>query len=115
MAFIDPLIWGAVTLIIGGSVGVGASKLVNYLSKKQEENKIFDFIEEKTPNNLKLDGEIINVNKFTYKKSDGETIKEEIADIAKKASQERLKQEKTLFMKKLKDKSVKGKQRKNDK
>lgn len=101
MPFIDYLIWGVVALVIGGPVGIGFYKLTHSYSKKQEKKKIFDFLEEKTPNNLKIDGETINVKKFIYKQNDGELINVEIADIAKKAKIEGLKQEKTPFLKRI--------------
>ncbi len=98
MGFTNSLMWGLVALVIGGSVGVGASKLVNSYSKKQERKKVVDFLEEKTENNLKLDGEIINVRKFIYKQNDEVIIKVEIADMVKKDKIKGLKQEKTPFM-----------------
>lgn len=101
MAFTGYLTWGAIILIIGGSVGVAASKLANVYSKRQEVKKMLDVLEEKTPNNLKLDGETINVNKFAYKRSDGEVIKVEIADIVKKAKIKGSKQEKLSFMRRI--------------
>lgn len=91
MALFDLLIWIALTIIFGGSVGIGMAKLISLYEKKQDIKKVFEIIEEKTPNNLKLDGKMIDVNKFTYKEEDGELKKKvTFADIVKETSQKPL-------------------------
>ena len=105
MAFFDYLIWGVVVLIIGGSIGILSAKLAAYHLKKQDKKKIVRVIEGKTPNTLKLDGDLIQVDKFQYKKSDGEIVKVKLSNIAKKTSQVPLNEEKTSLFERLKSKS----------
>ncbi len=107
MAFFDLLIWITITLAMGGSVGVGSSKLASLYLGKQDLIRVLNVIKGESPNNLKLDGETINVNKFQYKRNDGEIIKVKMVDIVKKASEIPLKQQKTPFLKGLKDKIIK--------
>lgn len=118
MAFFDILIWIIITLVIGGSVGIGSSKLASLYLKKQDGIRVLNVIKGKSPNNLKLDEETINVKKFQYKRNDGEIIKVNLTDIVKKVSEIPLKQQKTPFRKRLKDKfiriknMIKGKKKK---
>ena len=87
-----------------------AARLVSSYLKKQDRMKALMVIGGKTPNNLKLDGKIIDVNKFTYKEDDGVLHKGvTFADIVKKAPQNLLKQEKVPFLRKLMNKFVKKK------
>ena len=83
MGFIDYVIWGTITLAIGGSIGAGAAKIASSYLKIKDENKIVRVMEGKIPNTLKLDGELIQVDKFQYKKSDGEIVKVKLKDLAK--------------------------------
>ncbi len=109
MGFIDVLIWGGVTLAVGGSIGAGSAKLASSYLKEQDKKKIVKVIEGKIPNTLKLDGNLIQVDKFQYKKSDGEIVKVDLADIAGKSSQKVSIQQKQSFLSILKHKFRKKK------
>ncbi len=101
MAFFDILIWGFILLIIGGSVGVGASVLALRYKKKQEDIAIFEVINGKKPNYLELDGERVEIKKFIYKKSDGTIVEGSFKDLFKKVVQMPLKQQKTTLLSKI--------------
>ena len=104
MGLFDTLIWLTLTGIIGGSIGAGASKLALRYQKKQDIKKVFEIIEGKKLNTLKLDGELIDINEFTYKDNSGKLFKKvTLSDIVKKSKVEGLKQEKTPFIKRLKN------------
>ncbi len=107
MALFDFLIWLTLGGIVGASVGVGTAKLALYYKKRQDEKKVFEIIEGKAKNTFKLEGKMINVNKFTYKEDDGE-IKRKVtlADIVKKTPQKPLKDEKAPIERTLPHKKV---------
>ena len=91
MALFDSLVGLILAIVVGGSVGIGASKLASSYLKRQDKQKVLEVIEGKVQNSLKLDGKTINVNKFTYKKDDGEIIRKvTLADIVEKASPQAL-------------------------
>ena len=71
MAFFDFLIWFTVGSLIGIGVGISASKFSMRLLKTKDENKMIKVINGEIPNNLNFEGEIINVQKFVNKDSDG--------------------------------------------
>ena len=109
MGFMDYLVWGGITLVIGGSVGSGFAKLSQVYLKSQDKKKIVGVLEGKIPNTLKLDGELIQVDKFQYKKNDGEIVKVKLADITPKTSQKPLSKEKTSLFWELKNKFTRKK------
>ena len=98
MGFIDILSWIGVTGVVGSSVGMGAAKLASQYLKEQDKKKIVRVIEGEIPNTLKLDGNLVQVSKFQYKKSDGKIVKVELKDLAKKSSQKALNEEKTSLL-----------------
>ena len=104
MGFIDILSWIGVTLVIGGSIGMGTAKLSLIYLKEQDKKRVRGVIEGSIPNTLKLDGNLIEVSKFQYKKSDGEIVKVNLKDIAKNSSQKAPIQEKQSFLSILKNK-----------
>lgn len=104
MAFFDILMWGLVTGLIGGSIGIGGALAVSSQKKRQDQIRMLKVIKGEIPNSLKLDGEMIEVKKFIYKTMDGEIIRTTLSDIVKKAPQIPLKQEKTSFLSKIKSK-----------
>ena len=104
MGFLDVLAWGGITLALGGSVGAGSAKLAAYYLKEQDKMKVVKVIEGKIPNTLKLDGNLIQVDKFQYKKSNGEVVKVKLADLVKKSSQKASIEEKQSFLSILKSK-----------
>jgi len=98
---LDSIIWFALVVVIGGSIGMAAAKFVSSYQKEQDKKKMFEVIEGKIPNNLKLDGKIIKVDKFVYKDDEGEVIKVKLGDLAGKTSQKPLKEEKKGFFNRL--------------
>ncbi len=115
MALFDTLILAGITIVIGGSVGIGISKIFVSYQKRQDRNKALKFIEGKLKNNLKLDGELINVDKFSYKEADGNMQSElTLANIVEKNQPQDLKEGKKgsfwRFWKK-KEKEVEEKQK----
>lgn len=109
MGFIDYLVWGGIIMVVGGSIGAGFAKLSSLYYKSQDKKKIVGVLEGKIPNTLKLDGELIQVKKFQYKKSDGEIVKVNLADIVPKTSQKPLSKEKTSLLGELKNKFTRKK------
>ncbi len=95
MALFDLLIWFFVGGIIGGSVGMGISKLFLFIQKSKDQGNLLKIIQGKSPNNYKLDGKMVNIHKFIYKEDGGEIIRIEITDMIKKTSLEAPKDEKT--------------------
>ena len=71
MALFDSLIWLTLGALIGISVGIPTSKFLVRSLKIKDENKMIKVIHGEVPNNLKIEGEIINVKKFVNKDSDG--------------------------------------------
>ena len=61
-------------------------------------------IEGKIPNALKVDGNLIEIKIFQYKKGDGDIVKAELSDIVKNSSQKLPIQEKQSFLSILKNK-----------
>ena len=82
MGFIDYVVWGAVGLVVGGSIGAGCAKLAVLYLRKVDKDKVTKVIEGKIPNTLKLDGEIIQVDKFKYKKGDGKIVEVKLEELA---------------------------------
>ncbi|KKL29005.1 hypothetical protein LCGC14_2369460 [marine sediment metagenome] len=72
---LDILIWGILTIVIGSVVGIVIGKFYFSILKKQEGKRAIQFLLGNRPNNLKLDGEVINVNKFVVKANSGKIIK----------------------------------------
>lgn len=83
MVFTDYLVWGGITLVVGGSIGAGVAKLSSLYLKRQDKKKIVRVMEGKIQNTLKLDGDLIQVDKFQYKKNNGEIVKVKLKDLAK--------------------------------
>ncbi len=111
MALMEIVVWSGITLVIGGSVGASAAKIASYHLRKQDKKKLLEVVEGKKANNLKIDGEIINVMKFTYKRTDGELIKDiTLKEMAKKDQPVPLNEQKTTFLNKLLIKFWKRKQ-----
>lgn len=81
MSFISYLIWGGVTIVVGAPIGVLCAKLASVYIKKQILKKALKVIEGKALNTIKLDGESIHVDKFQYKKNDGEIVKVKLENI----------------------------------
>lgn len=104
MGFFEIFTWVVVTASIGGIIGVGMARLSKPLSKKKNLNHLYQFLNGKTKNIIKLDGEDINIKKFTYKNMDGKIINEGITDIKKKIPSDALKHEKTPFLQGFKSK-----------
>ncbi len=91
MALFDILTWVVFVMVVGGAVGMGATKFVSFLLHKKDKRDVLKVLKGKLPNTLKLDGETIEVNKFIYKKSDGEIVRESWKDIDKKVRIQALK------------------------
>ena len=101
MAFFDLLIWFILGTVVGGSVGMGAAKFIFYLTKIQDQRKILEIIDGKVKNNLKVEGETIDVDKFIVKDNDGKIIYIDLKDV-KKTLPRALNSEKTTLLKKIK-------------
>ena len=71
----DIIIWSAITLLVGSGVGVLIGKAYFNILKRKEEKEAIEFLKGNKLNNLKLDGEIININKFVVKTNSGKIIK----------------------------------------
>lgn len=104
MGFVDILSWVGVTLVLGGSIGAGFAKLSSSYLKEQDKKKIVRVIEGKIPNTLKLDGNLVEVKEFQYKKSDGEIVKVKLKDLVKNSSQKAPIQQKPSFLSKFRRK-----------
>lgn len=108
MALISSLVWIVLGGIVGGSIGMGMAKLTLLILARQDRMKMIQVIEGKIPNNLKLDGETINVNKFIVKNNDGEMIDVKFIDPRKKTSSQGLNSEKITFLQRIKSKFKKN-------
>ena len=62
MAFFDILVLILVGVVVGGGIGAGFAKFTYSYLKKRDKFKLYDIINGKTKNILKLDGEIIDVD-----------------------------------------------------
>lgn len=100
----DIIIWSVITIAIGGGVGLLMGKFYFSILKRKEEKHAIEFMKGNKLNTLKLDGEIINVDKFKFKNSDGKLIEieaKELYEKAKKISPKPLKEEKIPFLKRI--------------
>ncbi len=102
MAFFDILIWVFITLVIGGPVGMVIAKLASSFLRIQDEKKMIEVINGRIPNNIKVDGEIFNIQKFTSKNKDGKMVVVEFGKESKKTSPQSLNSEKITLLKRLK-------------
>ena len=80
---VDILIWGIGTIAIGGAVGIIIGKIYFKILKRQEEKRAIEFLLGKRKNNIKLDGELINVVKFKVKNNEGKILEIGVADMVK--------------------------------
>ena len=71
MAFFDFLIWFTVGSLIGIGVGIPVAKFSIRQLKNKDRNKMIKVINGEIPNNLNFEGEIINVQTFVSKDSEG--------------------------------------------
>ena len=104
MALFDILIWIFLLLIVGSSMGALGAKLATSRLNRLEEKKSLLIVNGKIKNILKLEGRLINVDKFTYRDDDGEIQKKvKLSDLVKKTQSAPLKQEKRTHIQGIKD------------
>ncbi|KKM66312.1 hypothetical protein LCGC14_1482480 [marine sediment metagenome] len=104
MAFFDSLAWLVVGGVVGSSIGMGMAKLTSIILATQDKKKMIQVIGGKIPNNLKLDGETINVNQFKVKNNDGDIKDVEFGKPSKKTSSQGLDGVKIAFLQRMKNK-----------
>ncbi len=83
MGFVEYILWGGIALVVGTPIGVLSAKVASAYLKRKDRRKILKVMAGKIPNSLKLDGELIEVDTFKYKKSDGKIVKVKLEDLAK--------------------------------
>lgn len=71
MALVSGLIWLTIGAIIGGSIAVGFGKIVMIFLNSQDKTLMMNIINGKMKNNINLDGETININRFKEKNNSG--------------------------------------------
>ncbi len=72
MALVSGLIWLTIGGMIGGSIAIGFAKVVMILLNNQDKTLMIDIINGRKKNNIKFDGETINLNRFKEKNNDGD-------------------------------------------
>ncbi len=99
MALVSGLIWLTIGGMIGGSIAIGFAKVVMILLNNQDKTLMIDIINGRKKNNIKFDGETINLNRFKEKNNDGEIKVIEFGMDLKKTSPQALNQVKKHFWK----------------
>lgn len=94
MVFFSYLAWLVIGAIIGFPIGILCVKFLISYQKTQDQNKMLKVIKGEVPNNLKLDGETYNVQKFIAKNKDGKIIAVEFGKEFKKMPSEALNKQK---------------------
>ncbi len=101
MALVSGLIWLTLGAMIGGSIAIGFANMVIILLSKKDRTLMMNIINGKSKNNIKLDGETININRFKEKNNDGIINVIEFGIDLKKTSPQVLNQVKKPFWRRI--------------
>jgi len=91
------LTFGVFGTVVGGTIGLIASKFYYAHLRRKERAKLLSFLSGEAKNTYNLDGEIIDIKIFITKDMAGEIHTEDTSDIHKKVLEQAPKREKKGF------------------